>query len=95
MISNLPLSVLSEDPYCLEVKVAVEDSENKASQGECVYVCFSRDHHVTTTVCVDVRFQLPPTYPDKVPEITITTGSGLEAGEMRELERQLTQQVRL
>ena len=39
-------SVLSEDPYCLEVKIAVEDGDN--SQGE--YKVFSsRDSHVIST----------------------------------------------
>ena len=46
-------------------------------------------------VSVDVRFHLPATYPDEVPEITITTGAGIEAGEMRDMERELAQQVSL
>ena len=27
--------VISEDPYCLEVKVSVEDSEIEGGQGKC------------------------------------------------------------
>ena len=42
-----------------------------------------------------MQFRLPDTYPDEVPEITIMTGTGLEAGEMREMERNISQQVRL
>ena len=42
---------------------------------------------------MDVRFTLPANYPDEIPEITITMGTGVEAGEMRDLERVLTQQV--
>ena len=41
-----------------------------------------------------MRFTLPANYPDEVPEIIIMTGVGVEGGEMRELERVLTQQVR-
>ena len=44
-------------------------------------------------VGVEVQFRLPDTYPDEVPEITIMTGTGLEAGEMREMERNISQQV--
>ena len=85
--------VLSEDPFCLEVKVTIEDNDNDSQGKPILLVLVSRDDHVITTVSVDVRFTLPVNYPDEVPEITITTGSGLEAGEMREMERLLTQQV--
>ena len=44
-------------------------------------------------VGVEVQFRLPAMYPDEVPEVTIVTGAGLEAGEMRELERNISQQV--
>lgn len=46
-------------------------------------------------VGVEVQFRLPDTYPDEVPVITIMTGTGLEEGEMREMERNISQQVRL
>ena len=44
--------VLSKDPYCLEVKVSVEDSDNENSQGECKTCCVaSHDNHVTCSKC--------------------------------------------
>ena len=43
---------------------------------------------------VNVQFRLPPTYPDEVPEVTIVTATGLESGEMREMEKSISQQVR-
>ena len=47
----------------------------------------------TDVVGVEVQFRLPDTYPDEVPEITIMTGTGLETREMREMERNISQQV--
>ena len=44
---------------------------------------------------MEVQFRLPDGYPDELPEVTITSGTGLEAGEMREMERQVSQQVSL
>ena len=53
--------------------------------------CFYLLLHIE--VGVEVQFRLPATYPDEVPEVTIVTGTGLEAGEMREMERNISQQV--
>ena len=36
-----PTAVIAEDPYCLEVKVSVEDSEIEGGQGKCVYTIHS------------------------------------------------------
>ena len=50
--SACPYAVISEDPYCLEVKVSVEDSEIEGSQGKCGCTmhrmhCHSNSHDVS------------------------------------------------
>ena len=44
-------------------------------------------------VSVVIQFSLPASYPDEIPEVTVTTGTGLEVQQMRELERNITEQV--